>query len=130
MAAELATAPPRRLQTVLYDEAIRICRQALAALDAGAVERAAEHLGRASTIVLHLQAALQTRAAPDLSRELAELYQQVHRRLIEADYYRKRETLQESIQLLHRCRPALTAFLEALHRPGHGASIDTPSWVG
>ena len=129
VAMELATAPPERLQAVLYDAAIRICRQAAEALGAGQVERAAELLGRARTIILHLQAALYARAAPSPPPELAELYEQVHRRLIEADYYRKRETVEESIQLLHHRRPALSAFLDALGPPGR-RRINSPSWVG
>ena len=147
VATELATTPPQRLQMVLYDSAIRMCRQAVEALDAGQLAHAAERLGRARAIIVHLQAQLgptrhsqvtsgagsggpvHTQAAPDLARELAELFRQVHRRLIEADYYRKRQTVEESIQLLHHRRGALTAFL---HAASHGAAghVQASSWVG
>jgi len=130
VATELATTPPRRLQTVLYDSAIRTCRQAVEALDAGQVAPAAERLGRARAIILHLQGELQTQAAPDLAHELADLFREVHRRLIEADYYRKRQTVEESIQLLHHRRGAMTAFIEAAASHGARGPVRTGNWVG
>ena len=130
LATEVATAPPRRLQGVLYDAAIRICRQAVEALDAGQVDRADQRLGRARTIVLHLEAALPTGAAPEASAELATLYREVHRRLIEAGRYRTRETVQESIHLLHHRRPVVAAVLAAQDGPPRRARFDPAGWLG
>ena len=55
MATDRAGATPRRLRVMLYDGAIRLCRQGLLALDGGEVTLAADRLARAGRIVEKLR---------------------------------------------------------------------------
>ena len=130
LATELATSSPHRLQAHLYDAAIRLCRQAAGALGDGQVDLAGRQLRRARTVVRHLRGAVQAGAALECADRFAALYEQVHRRLIEADYYRRRESIHESIELLDHERPAWSALVAGLerrtpHPPDAGAS-----WIG
>lgn len=113
-AAQAATATPRRLHVMMYDSAIDLCRRAVQALDDGDVDRAGERLARAGAVLGRLRGVLRTDVEPELARALSELYEQVQARLVEADFYRRREPLGQSITLLHYRRPAWTAFIEAL----------------
>jgi len=132
LTAQLVTTPPWRLQETLYDGAIRACVLAVHALDAGDADLAACRLRRARKIVQHLQGALSSCAGGPLGGQLAQMYDQVHRRLIEADFYRKREAVDESIQLLTYRRATLARFVEAIGRGGTIAApaSDAPSWIG
>jgi flagellar protein FliS len=111
---DLATATPRRLWMLLYDGAVRLCRQAMAALDRSDVQSAADMLARARAILRQLQAVLRCRADPALRQALAGLYDQAHRCLIDADFYRRREAVNQAISLLDYQRPAWGDFLDAL----------------
>ncbi len=109
LAAEIVTAAPHRLRIILCDGAIRLCREAIGALDAGEFTRAADLLGRARRIICELRAAGRSSAWA----HLAEAFEKVDRRLIEAEFYRRREAVREGIGLLYRHREMLTASLRA-----------------
>lgn len=133
LTTELVTASPDRLQARLYDAAIRICRQAEEALGNGHVDRAGDQLRRARKIVRHLRGALPTGRTGQWADRFATLYEQVHRRLIEADYYRRRESIHESIELLDHQRPAWSALVSELgrgRRRGTDRAAAASSWIG
>jgi len=129
LATELVTATPHRLRELLYDGAIRLCRQAVAALDAGDVERSADRFARARCVVQHLQASLGAADATPASRRFADLYEQVHRRLLEADFYRKREAANQTILILNCQRPAWRALVAESAGTGPGGG-DATGWIG
>ena len=126
---EMAGAPPQRLCILLYDGAISLCRQALAALDAGNAQLAADRLGRARESVQHLQDSLSAPGLPDEHRTFADLYQRVHTRLIEADFYRRREVVRETITLLSRQRPDWQRLTDRLTTTPCAPAAER-SWVG
>ena len=126
---EMAGAAPQRLCVLLYDGAIRLCRQALAALDAGDAHLAADRLGRARTSVQNLQDSLHAPGLPDERRMFADLYRRVHTRLIEADFYRRREVVRETITLLSRRRGGWQRLANCLGSD-HAAPAADRSWVG
>ena len=132
MAAELATATPRRLVEILYDEAIHLSRQAVEAFDNNNSELAAERLTRAAGLIQKLQASLYLEVRDGPCRELSELYDLAHRKLIEADFYRRREAVAEVISLLSSQRPSWSHFVRSLQKaPIQSESISmTSSWVG
>jgi flagellar protein FliS len=130
LATELATSAPHRLQAHLYDAAIRLCRQAAGALTDGQVDLAGRQLRRARKVVRHLRGAVQTGATPEWADRFAALYEQVHRRLIEADYYRRRESIHESIELLDHERPAWSAMVAGLERRTPRRPDARASWIG
>ena len=126
---EMAGAAPQRLCILLYDGAISLCRQALAALDAGNAQLAADRLGRARTSVRHLQDSLHAPALSDERRMFAGLYRRVHTRLIEADFYRRREVVRETITLLSRQRGGWQRLANSL-ATAHATVPAERSWVG
>jgi flagellin-specific chaperone FliS len=98
LAAERAGATPERLRVLLYDGAIGLCREALTALDFGDAKLAADRLARARASVSRLHGCLQARTGRE--GRFLRLYETVQRCLGEADYYRRREPLCESITML------------------------------
>ena len=130
-ASELQTATPRRLAELLYDGAIRLCQQAVEALDDGDFELAGDRLTRARRILGQVQASLEPLGGPD-TRRLWRFCEHVAARLAEADHYRRRETLTETIDLLACHRPDWAV----LTRPDTG--VDTAcgapathnDWIG
>ena len=61
-----------------------------------------------------------------------ELYQQVHRDLIEADFYRRREIVREAILLLNDRRPAWSELVRSLDERPEALRVEASarSWVG
>lgn len=115
LATEFATAPPRRLAELLYDGAIRLCRQAMEAFDADDPSLAARRLARAGEIVRQLQSYL--RGETGRTEDLAEACGQVRRRLTEAGFYRSRQAIAETLSLLLGRRDAWGAFLAGGDEP-------------
>lgn len=121
----VATAAPRWLRTRLHAGAIELCRSALGALDAGDVNAAGDRLARARRIIEDLRCGLGP--TDDESSRLAGLYKRAHGRLAEADHYRRREALVESITILRDARPACrTAGAE----PADALPTTFRCWVG
>ena len=130
-ATELAGATPQRLRILLFDGAIGLCREARRALDEGNAELAASRLARALLTVRQLQDCVRSAPQCPSRRRFVELYEQVHRGLIEADFYRRRESVSETISLLSRERLDWRRFAEA----GDPAQASPPAisarcWVG
>ena len=134
-AAELMTATPGRLAELLHEGAIGLCRQAIEALDAGENERAADCLGRARRIFLQIQNSLPPDGRSPLAQQLADLYEQAHGRLIEADHYRRREAVAETISMLTFERPAWAELIDPARRRSATAAAANPlpphaGWIG
>ena len=129
LAMELATAAPERLAVLLYDGAIQMCRQALAALDCGDTRLAAGRLGKAMQTVRRLQTSMGSGPTTPRHEDFVDLYEQVHRRLIEADFYRRREAVSESISMLSFQRPAWGEFARTHHKEPVPAGAEK-SWIG
>jgi len=132
IATDQAGATPRRLRLLLYDGAIRLCRQGLAALDDGEVALAADRLARAGRIVEQLRRDLLVDGRDRRLDRFARLYEQVARRLVEAGFYRRREPLNETILLLNCRRHDWNALTRSLDEgePAGPAAADPESWVG
>ena len=132
MATELATAPPWRLGVMLYDGAISLCRQAVEALDAGEISLAADRLARARQIMQQLQHTLTETGPEELRERFTELYERAHRRLIEADFYRRREAVTDAISMLSYQRATWGDFVESLSNrpPAENADLPQSCWIG
>ena len=132
LATELAAATPQHLGMLLYDGAIRLCRQALAALDAGQSDLAAARLAGARQSVHELLGRLPGGRGTAGRDQFVELYQQVHRDLIEADFYRRREVVREAILLLNDRRPAWSELVRSLDERPEALRVEASarSWVG
>jgi flagellar biosynthetic protein FliS len=131
-AIELATATPPRLAERLYDGAIGLCQRAVEALDGGDFERAADRLTRAQGNFHQLQRSFEVPEASPRARRLADLCRQVRRRLVEADFYRRREAVNEAISLLVDLRPDWSALGRIARSAVDGGVGPGPaeSWLG
>jgi len=82
--AKVMTATPGELLLMLYDGALRFCRQAAAHLEHGKPDQARRPLGRTLAIVQELHGMLNPSQAPELCARLESLYLFSEQRLLEA----------------------------------------------
>lgn len=97
---KILTATPEELRLMLYDGAIKFCRQAQEALAAENFEGIYNGLSRAKKIVLELSSSLQHDVEPDLCSKLSALYSYIYRLLVEASLNRTEQEIDEAIKLL------------------------------
>lgn len=97
---QILTATPEELRLMLYDGAIKFCRQARQHLDAQNLEESYTCLMRAQKIVLELSTSLDHRAAPELCQKLSALYTYIYRLLINANVTRSAKPVDEAVRLL------------------------------
>ncbi|MEX0777795.1 MAG: flagellar export chaperone FliS [Phycisphaeraceae bacterium] len=97
---KILTASPEELRLMLYEGAIRFCRQALPALQSKNFEASYNALMRAQKIVLELSTSLNPDVAPDLCERLGALYTYIYRKLVDANLERKPELVSEALRLL------------------------------
>ncbi|HEY8417199.1 MAG TPA: flagellar export chaperone FliS [Limnochordales bacterium] len=102
---QVQTANPVRLVVMLYDGAIRFVQQGIAAIEKGDVQEAHRSLMRAQDIVAELSRALDPRAG-ELAANLEQLYDYMHRRLVEGNMRKDVAPLQEVMGLLSELREA------------------------
>ncbi len=128
-ATQRATAPPRRLAEVLYDAAIRLCREALDAFDADDFTLADERLTRAQEIVHQIQAHLGGSTRTATTGQLIDTCGQVHCRLVEAGFYRSRQAIEQTLTMLVERRSAWGRDLAPA--AGREAGTSGPAgWIG
>lgn len=96
----ILTASPEELRLMLYDGAIRFCRQAREAQGRGEFEAGYESLMRAQKIVLELSTSLKHDVDPDLCAKLSALYTYIYRLLVDANVHRTSDKIEEAIRLL------------------------------
>lgn len=97
---KIMTASPEELRLMLYEGAIRFCRQAREALPKGDFETSYNGLMRAQKIVLELSTSLNHKVQPELCDRLSALYTYIYRRLIDASTQRELAAVDEAIRLL------------------------------
>ncbi len=103
--AQVKTANPADLVIMLYDGAIRFIRQGIAAIEDRELEEAHRAIVRAQDIIAELDRALEPQAG-DIAANLAQLYDYMHRRLVEGNIRKEAAPLQEVIGLLSELRDA------------------------
>ena len=103
---QIETASPGQLIVMLYDGAIRHCQSAQSAIASGDKAAAHRHLLKAQDIVAELMASLDMEAGGELATRLLQLYDFIHRRLVEANVRKDTEAIQDAVQLLSGLREA------------------------
>ncbi len=128
LAADIVTATPQRLEVLLFDSAVRMCRRAMNAIEAGDFEEAGDLLKRAGDIVAHFRETAEVAADP----ELAELLGEVGRRLVEAGFYRRREDVKAAIVHLDARRDDISSHLRTFSQSCPRISTASPGhcWIG
>lgn len=100
MRTKILTASPEELRLMLYEGAIRFCRQARQSMAAKDREAAYNSLMRAQKIVLELSTSLNHQVDPELCDKLSSLYTFIYRRLVDANVNQDTAAVDEALQLL------------------------------
>jgi flagellar protein FliS len=97
---KILTASPQELRLLLYEGAIKFCRQSHHALGQNNYEAMFNALQRAQKIVLELGTSLRRDVEPELTDRLSALYDYIYRRLVDANMERDSAAIDECIELL------------------------------
>jgi len=97
---KILTASPQELRLMLYDGAIKFCRQAKDAIDRKNYEQSYHGLMRAQKIVLELSTSLNSDLDADLYSKLSALYTYIYRLLVDANMERTSTKVDEAIGLI------------------------------
>ncbi len=98
--SQVLTADPLELVRLLYRGAIAAIRQAQIELAAGRIAERSARISKAYAILTHLGSTLDHTRGGTLSGSLAELYDYMERRLLEANLRQTREPLMDVERLL------------------------------
>jgi flagellar protein FliS len=109
------TASPQQLRLMLFDGAIKFCRQGRDALERRDYEGVYNSLSRAQKIVLELNTSLNHQIDPDLCAKLSALYTFIYRRLVDANLNQGIEAVDEALDLLEHERETWRMLIEQLN---------------
>lgn len=98
----IMTASPQELTLMLYDGALKFCRQAMLAIDEGKIKEAHEYIVRVEDIIEEFQATLDKKY--EISSNLELLYDYIYRRLVEANIQKDKDILEEVYGLIKELR--------------------------
>ena len=118
---KIMTAGPEELRLMLYDGAIKFCRQAVDAIGKQQWEPMYNALTRAQKIVLELSTSLNHDVAPEMTGKLSALYNYVYRRLVDANLERDTTPVHECVELLEYERETWVMVMKKLEQ---GESLD------
>ena len=117
---KVMTASPEELRMMLYEGAIKFCRQARQALEQADFDASYTSLSRAEKIVLELSSSLRREHAPELCDKLSALYIYIYRRLVDANTQREIKPLDEAIDLLEYQRDTWRLLMDKLAEESGG----------
>lgn len=113
------TAAPGELVVMLYRGALRFVTGAIEAIEGRDIQAAHNNLIRVQAIVVELRSTLDVERGGDLARNLGQIYDYLHSRLVEANLRKDAEPAREVARLL---RELLPAWEEAVHQTANGAA--------
>lgn len=108
------TAPPEKLQLMLYDGAIRFAAQGRDAMAAGRIEDAYNLLTRAERIILELQNGLRPEIHPQLCANMSALYTFIYRKLVDGCVRKDVACIDDALKVLQYQRETWVLLLEKL----------------
>ena len=117
---KIMTASPEQLRLMLYDGAIKFCRQAQEAITNNDIEGKFNVLMRAQKIVLELSTSLNHEVAPDLCSKLSALYTYIYRRLVDANVNADKAAIDEALELLEFEKQTWQMLIERLAQEDKG----------
>lgn len=100
------TSSPGQLVVMLYNALVNDLQRAATALTDGGEERAHGSLVRAQDIVMELMASLDKTQGEELATQLADLYQYIYNRLVEANVKKDAAIVREVASLVTPLREA------------------------
>lgn len=124
------TASAEKLQLMLYDGAIRFARQAKQAMIEKRLDESCEKLLRAQRIMVQMKEGLRHEINPTLCEKLAQVYDFVYQRLVQANLERKTGWVDEALTLLEHERETWRILLEKIQSHPQAASESQESSHG
>lgn len=115
---KILTASPQELRMLLYDGALRFCRQGRAAIEAGKFDESYHNITRAQKVVTELSTSLRHSEDPALCEKLSALYTYIYRRLIDANMNRDAAALDEAMGLIEYERETWQMLMQKLADEG------------
>jgi len=115
---KVMTASPEELRLMLYDGALKFCRQARDAIGKGEIENTHNNLIRAQKIVMELSTSLRHDMAPELCERLSALYNFIYRRLVDANVNRDNDAVDEAMQLIEYERETWQMLITKVKQDG------------
>ncbi|MGI9862412.1 flagellar export chaperone FliS [Moorella naiadis] len=100
---QVQTLSQEKLVLMLYDGALRFCRQGLAAVEEKDYAAVSKNLGRAEDILSELMVTL-NREVGDIAENLFKLYEFMYRHLVQANVKKSANMINEVIDLLRQLR--------------------------
>jgi len=125
---QILTAPPEKLQLMLYEGAIRFARQAKDRMLAKNWEASCELLIRAQNIMMELLSGLRSEVNPQLCGRLAAVYLFIYRRLVDANVEHSTQYIDDALEVLAIQRDIWLELLDKLAR--ERAAEEVPSGTG
>ncbi len=101
---QIMTASPAKLVAMLYDRAISLLGEAIAAIEAGDVERRWKATGKATEVISHLWETLDMEQGGEVAANLSQLYGYIFRILPKIDLDNDPKAAREVIGLLEPLR--------------------------
>jgi flagellar protein FliS len=114
-AMRVETASPGELVLMLYNESMRVMRDAQAAIDRRDVGSSSKSLLKAQDIILELRTSLNPAAGSEVAQNLGTMYEYVSSRLIEANVRKDQAPLVDAMRVMGSLRDG---WQEALGRHG------------
>jgi len=111
---QVLTAPPEKLQLMLYEGAMRFANQAKEKLAQKDYEASCDLLVRAQKIVVELICGLRPEVNPGLCAKLAAVYTFIYRRLVEANVTHQAKAIDDAVQILAIQRDTWLEVLDKL----------------
>lgn len=124
---KVMTATPEELRLMLYDGAIKFCRQGRAAIEAKKFDESYHNLMRAQKIVLELSTSLKHSVEPDLCGKLSALYTFIYRKLVDANMERTLAPIDEAVKLLEYERETWQMLMQKLTEEGGSPRAAQPA---
>ena len=101
---EILTASPARLVAMLYDKAVSCLHDAIAAIEAGDIERRYKSTTRASEIITHLAVTLDMERGGEIAKNLEQLYRFMLKHLLDVNIRNDAKAAADVIRLLEPLR--------------------------
>ncbi len=101
---QILNATPERILIMLYDGAIRFCRQAMQAMDDGNREQVSVKIGKTLAIICEFSNTLNHEVGGDIAKDLDALYDYMTRELTKANLKNERKALETVEDLLSGLR--------------------------
>jgi flagellar protein FliS len=113
---QILTAPPEKLQLMLYEGAIKFASQAREKITEKNWEASCELLIRAQDIILELLAGLRPQVNQSLCGKMASLYLFTYRRLVDANIEHDTKLIDDALEVLRMQRDTWIELLGKLAR--------------